>query len=282
VPPTTTSNALQASAEVRITTKGGAPSSWRQSNPQDLIVRRPGDAVQIAPPVLAPPVAHGRGQHGTDLILAGGEPTAACGSVSRPGRAARRGRDIALHHRRCRRCPVKGNASRAGRPAGAPRGPGYAQRARHRGHPGQPLRVRAHRGGGGGVDHRAARPLRPGSRHRPEPAASCWPSACSPSGSPSRCWRSLAINALTARFQRSTRSAVPRASPSRCRSGRVAHGRRLPEGLHLARRTTSAASPRPAPPGGSRSAASCSGPRHRATPSARWSRSPPPRAVRRS
>jgi hypothetical protein len=68
----TTSNALTASAEVRITTTGGA-ELVAQSTPADLLVRRPGDAVQVAPPVLNLPSLTGEGTTVADLILSGGE-----------------------------------------------------------------------------------------------------------------------------------------------------------------------------------------------------------------
>jgi hypothetical protein len=72
IPADLTANAVQVTSEVRITTKAGA-ELLAQAAPQDLLVRRPGDAIQFAPPTLAFPAITGEGTSEADLILTGGE-----------------------------------------------------------------------------------------------------------------------------------------------------------------------------------------------------------------
>ena len=66
------SSAYEASAELRATTKDGAAIVSR-SAPSEVLVRRAGDSLQIAPGVLALPTITGAGSADVDLLLLGGK-----------------------------------------------------------------------------------------------------------------------------------------------------------------------------------------------------------------
>ncbi|MCB0971854.1 MAG: hypothetical protein KDA97_10145, partial [Acidimicrobiales bacterium] len=71
-PAETSAGALTATAEVRMTTTGGA-ALVSQSAPRELPVLRPGGSVQYAPPSLKMPSLTGTGSTSADLVLVGGD-----------------------------------------------------------------------------------------------------------------------------------------------------------------------------------------------------------------
>jgi hypothetical protein len=75
-PSDTTSNVIEATAEVRLTTAGGA-ALVSQSPSKELTVRRPKGSIQFAPGSLTMPSLTGYGTTEIDLLLVGGD-TAGC------------------------------------------------------------------------------------------------------------------------------------------------------------------------------------------------------------
>ena len=72
IPADETSNAFDVTAEVRMTTTGGA-ALVSQSSEREVLVRRPGGAIQFVPASLSLPSLTGEGSTATELILTGGE-----------------------------------------------------------------------------------------------------------------------------------------------------------------------------------------------------------------
>jgi hypothetical protein len=68
----TTTNVMEATAEVRITTRSGA-ELVSQSAPSEVLVRRPDGAIQFAPGSLKMPSLTGEGTSETELVLLGGD-----------------------------------------------------------------------------------------------------------------------------------------------------------------------------------------------------------------
>ncbi|WP_426571600.1 vWA domain-containing protein [Aquihabitans sp. McL0605] len=71
-PANTTSNELEVTVEVRIATASNA-ALVSQSPPTSMLVRRPGGAIQFAPPSLQMPSITGAGTTETELIVLGGD-----------------------------------------------------------------------------------------------------------------------------------------------------------------------------------------------------------------
>lgn len=71
-PDTLTSNVVEATAEVRITTTGDAVLV-SQSAPEDVMVRRPAGSIQFAPGSLQMPSLTGEGSTTSDMVIVGGD-----------------------------------------------------------------------------------------------------------------------------------------------------------------------------------------------------------------